>query len=160
MKWKWNNNAGLGLCVVVLVLLCVASIMRPLHFQQQQTRRETIVKQRLLTIRAAEERYRQRHGVYTGDFANLVGSGLLADSLQYIPFSDGRKFHLEASVLLSRGGHNVPLMECSATYDDYLHDLNRDAVGNLNEEAGEQGRFPGLKIGSLDEPNGNAPSWE
>ncbi len=155
-----NNNTGLALCVGVLLLLCVSSILRPIRFQREQARRETVVKQRLLAIRAAEERYKIIHGTYAADFRTLTAERLLADSLQYIPFTDHKRFHLEATVQLGRNGRSIPLMECSATYHDYLGDLDANAVNVLVEEASASGHFPGLKVGDISEPNANAASWE
>lgn len=160
MRWRINNSYGLGLCVAVLLLLCVSSVMRPLRFQREQARREAVVKQRLLAIRAAEERFRLSHGAYTGDLGTLVASGLLADSLQYIPFSGDKKFRLAATVQVGRSGRTVPLVECSATYHDYLDGLDASQVAALADEAAEAGRFPGLRIGSLDAPGDGAPSWQ
>ena len=51
-------------------------------------------------------------------------------------------------------------MECSATYDTFLSGLNADAVHDLIREANAAGRFPGLKIGSLDTPGDLSGSWE
>ena len=61
MKPKININYILAGCVVVLSLLCVLSVLKPLNFQKEQAQREVIVKKRLLKIRTAEERYRQKY---------------------------------------------------------------------------------------------------
>ena len=149
----------LGLCVAVLLALNFLSVDTTMRFNRQRDMRETVVKTRLVKIRAAEEAYCQRHGVYTDRFADLVSSGLLADSLTYIPYSGGRRFALSVTTQISPFGKTVPLMECSATYDDYLSGLDADATGQLNEDANRAGRFPGLKFGDLDTPNGNAGNW-
>jgi hypothetical protein len=54
----------------------------------------------------------------------------------------------------------VPLMECGAQYQQYLNGLDRNAVANLIETANKAGDYPGLRIGRLDQANGNAGSWE
>lgn len=160
MKVNFKNNYLLGLCVVVLVVICGLSINAPVRFEKAQARREMVVKQRLIKIRAAEEKYRVRHGAYAGDFKVLVASGLLADSLQYIPYSDGQRFELTATTTIGKSGRQIPLMECGANYASYLKGLDKGSVSNLEEAANEAGRYPGLKIGDISEPNGNRGNWE
>ena len=159
MRHKLNNNYILGACVVVLIALCILSIWQPMHFQQEQARREQAVKTRLMLIQKAEERYRAKHGVYTGDFKTLVKGKYLADSLQYIPFSDGKKFSLAATTIVGKSGKQIPLMECGATYEDFLYGLNENNIQEITEQANGAGLFPGLKIGDITTDNNNAGNW-
>lgn len=155
-----NQNIILGFCVLVLVVLCWLSVERPMRFEREQAEREKAVKARLLHIRTAEERYRAHKGVYTGDWATLIRAKLLADSLQYVPFSGKERFHLEASFVMGKSGRQIPVMQCGATYDQYLKGLDENAVANLTEKANMGGRFPGLIIGDITQPNENAGNWE
>lgn len=153
-------NAILTIIVAVLLVLCVMSVLSPIRFEHERADREVAVRQRLMLIRAAAERYRTDHGAYTGRLKALADSGYIADSLLYIPYSDGRRFHLEASSVTTRSGRTVPVMECSATYDEYLQGLDANTVRNLVGDADASGRFPGLKIGDLTTPNDNEGNWE
>lgn len=153
-------NIILSIAVVALVVLCYLSISAPMRFDREREARETVVKRRLMQIRSAAERYRHATGAYTGSMATLVKGRWLADSLQYIPFGGGRRFRLEASSVTSRSGRSVPVMECSATYADYLRGLDANSVHNLTVAAESAGRFAGLKIGDLAEPNDNNGNWE
>lgn len=159
MKRKININYILGACALVLFLLCLMSIFQPLHFQSEMTKRETVVKQSLFKIREAEERYKSQHGVYTGDFSILVKGKYLADSLQYIPFSDKKRFSLSATTIVGKSGKQIPLMECGAQYEDYLGGLNENAIQELKENASNAGNYPGLKIGDITTDNNNAGNW-
>lgn len=150
----------LTLCVLALAVLCFLSVYSPLRFEEQQARREREVKERLVKIRQAEECYRKQNGIYTGDFKELVSGGLLADSLTFIPYSDGERFELSVTTITEKSGREVPLMECGAQYQQYLNGLDRNAVANLIETANKAGDYPGLRIGRLDQANGNAGSWE
>ncbi len=156
---KINNNAILGACVIVMMLLCVLSVCQPLIFQKQQENRETAVKEKLMQIRAAEEKYKAKNGVYTGDFSALVKGKYLKTDDQYIPYSDGKKFSLAATTIVGKSGKQIPLMECSAAYEDYLDGLNEDAIQQAIEKASYAGLFPGLKIGDVTKDNGNAGNW-
>ncbi len=159
MRRKINNNYILGACALVLLVLCLLSVYQPLHFQSEQTAREKAVKERLLKIRAAEEKYKSVHGVYTGDFAILVKGGYIEQSTQYIPFSDGKRFSLSATTIVGKSGKQIPLMECGATYDDFLYGLNEDAIRELTDQANYAGNYPGLKIGDITTDNDNAGNW-
>ncbi|MGI6233128.1 MAG: hypothetical protein ACOYJF_09815 [Prevotella sp.] len=160
MKPIKNHNFLLAICVLVLVVLCWLSVEQPLRFEREQQRREQVVKHRLLQIRSAEEHYKAKHGTYSGQFASLVKSGLIADSLQYVPFSDGERFQLTASFVIGKTGRQIPVMECGATFQQYLKGLDRNSVANLIERANASGHFPGLKFGDVAEANGNATNWE
>ena len=159
MKRKININYILGACALALFVLCLMSIFQPLHFKSEQAKRESIVKERLMKIRVAEEKYRGHHGAYSGDFATLVKGRYLADSLQYIPFSDGKKFTLAATTIVGKSGKQIPLMECGASYEDYLEGLDEDAIQQLMDNANYAGNYPGLKIGDLTTDNNNAGNW-
>lgn len=157
---KINNNHILALLAAALAVACFMSLYVPIRFGRQQEARERTVKERLIKIRSAQERYRKTHGTYAADLLLLVRSGLLADSLQYIPYSDGKKFTLETTVQTARSGRAVPLMECGAGYNDYLSGLDKNAIDELTERANNAGRYPGMKIGDIKTPNNNAGNWE
>ncbi len=126
---KINNNVILGACVIVMMLLCVLSISQPIRFQKPMASREAEVKEKLMLIRSAEEKYKAKHGVYTGDFATLIkGKVSQGRRLQYIPYSDGKKFSLAATTIVGKSGKQIPLMECGATYEDYLDGLDEEAI--------------------------------
>lgn len=135
------------------------SIGSPMVFERQRAKRENAVKQRLMTIRSAEEKYRTRHGVYASNFKQLTKCGLLADSLAYIPYTSGKRFSLTATMLPGKNDEGIPVMECGATYNQYLDGLDKTSINELTEEANANGTFPGLKIGDTEAPNDNAGNW-
>lgn len=157
---KISNNIILAVLAAALCAVCFMSVYTPMRFDSQQEVRGRAVKERLVKIRQAEERYRRQHGVYAGDFATLIGGGFMSDSLQYIPYSDKRRFDLAATTVTGRSGRQTPLMECGAKFNDYLGGLDENSIANLIEEANNAGRYPGLKIGDISTPNDNAGNWE
>ena len=159
MRKRINNNLILGVCVAIMMLLCILSVSKPMRFEQEKASRETEVKAKLIEIRQAEERYKARHGVYTGDFATLIKGKYLKKDAQYIPFSDGRKFSLSATTIVAKSGKQIPLMECGAAYADYLDGLDEDAVAEITDKANYAGLYPGLKIGDITTDNNNAGNW-
>lgn len=159
MKRKININYILGACALTLFALCLLSISQPIRFQSEQAKREKAVKESLAKIRTAEEKFKDRYGVYTGDFSSLVKGGYITKDMQYIPFSDGKKFSLSATTIVGKSGKQTPLMECGATYGDYLDGLDENAIQELTDNASLAGRYPGLKIGDLTTDNNNAGNW-
>lgn len=81
------------------------------------------------------------------------------DSLRYIPFS-GRTPVMMESVVKVVSGVNVPLFEATMPFDDLLRGLDRQLIINLKAENEGMGRYPGLKVGSVTNPNNNAGNWE
>ena len=80
------------------------------------------------------------------------------EDLKTIPFS-GNPIIMDA-VVKQVSGVDVPLFEACMPYDDILVGLKRQYIVNLKCEAEDMGRYPGLKVGSVDAPNNNAGNWE
>lgn len=90
----------------------------------------------------------------------IVGTDGNADSLKFIPYSDGQTFELEKTIHIGRSGVTQNVMECRAPYSAYLKGLSEREIYNLTDAAEKQGRYAGLKIGDLMTPNNNAGNWE
>jgi len=83
------------------------------------------------------------------------------DQLGIIPFSNNEKFELKVkNDYVNSNGIKIPLLEASALYKTYLFDLDHQEVLNVIDMQEQLFRFPGLKVGSVDEPNNNAGNWE
>ena len=80
------------------------------------------------------------------------------DSLAMIPFC-GDSVIMESTVKMV-SGVKVPLFEASMPYKSLLRGLNNQLRINLDAERNDQGRYPGLKVGSVTAPNNNAGNWE
>jgi hypothetical protein len=82
------------------------------------------------------------------------------ENLRYVPYSENEKveFELEAGVI-TRGGLKVAVFEAKTPYYVYLYDLDQQRVNNLRAEQEDLEKYPGLKVGSMDEPSLNG-NWE
>ena len=80
------------------------------------------------------------------------------DSLAFIPFS-GDSVIME-STIKKVSGVNVPLFEASMPFKSLLKGLNNQLRVNLEAEREDQGRYKGLQVGSVTQPNNNAGNWE
>lgn len=79
------------------------------------------------------------------------------DSLAYIPMS-GQKYKLEAGEI-SRGGLKVHVFEASAHYNHILVGMDSQSIINLIKARKDIDKFPGLKVGSMQEPSTDG-NWE
>ncbi len=84
--------------------------------------------------------------------------GFNIDSLRWVPLV-GEEFEIRA-VVKKVSGVDVPLFESCTPYDVLLKGMNRQLIVNLNEERKISNRYPGVKVGSIDQPNNNAGNWE
>lgn len=154
-------NISLGIIVVALIVAIVSSVMNPVNFTNEAKEREEKVIERLQKIRSAQARYRQNHdGIFCTTLDSLVMAGYIADSIKYIPFSDGKMFEMSTSYITTNKNTNVHLMECRAYYEDYLKGLDEDYISELKENALSRGAFPGVKFGDLTSPSDNRGNWE
>jgi hypothetical protein len=80
------------------------------------------------------------------------------DSLPYIPFSEGKKFELNAGKI-DRGGVMVNVFEAKAHYNTFLLGMNDQLLRNLASSETQIGRYPGLKLGSMNDPSTDG-NWE
>ncbi|MGM9733923.1 MAG: hypothetical protein ACI3YT_07385, partial [Prevotella sp.] len=160
-KRKRIINVLLGLVAFALLIAIVASILRPMSFNTTVTKREKVIVERMKIVRTAAARYRQDNdGVFCSSIDSLVIRGYLADSLKYIPFSNGKVFEYETAFIQTKAGDDVSVMECRAYYDDYLQDQSKGYIEDLKTEATNSGRFPGLKFGDLTMASNNTGNWE
>jgi len=82
------------------------------------------------------------------------------DSLPYVPYSGGVMFELGAGTVTTGSGVKVRVFECKIPNEIFLKGLDKQEVINLSDKALKLERYPGLKVGSLEEANNNAGNWE
>ena len=160
MHIKKSNNLLLGGCVVLLMALCWLSISSPIRFDRERKHREQAVIASLLKIRAAQAAYHTQHGTYAPSIDSLVTNRLISKQTAIIPYSNGRKFLIKTAIVTGADGNAVRLIECGASYDDYLYGLDSNETEQLTRQANENGQYAGLKIGDLTTPDNNAGNWE
>lgn len=92
----------------------------------------------------------------------LFGKGYDVNDMRYVPAVPGEKiqFSMDTATLKSGSGYEIKVFECGVKYADYLRDMNKQLTYNLIEKAEKQSKYPGLRVGSLEEINNNAGNWE
>ena len=81
------------------------------------------------------------------------------DSLKYIPFS-GKQLVETDAIVKTVSGVQVPLFEARMPWKALLKGMDNQLRINLDAELEDQDKFPGLQVGSVNQPNNNAGNWE
>ncbi|MBQ0087564.1 MAG: hypothetical protein KBS72_07785 [Bacteroidales bacterium] len=81
------------------------------------------------------------------------------NKIDVIPFSEGDKVLFD-SVIKTVSGVQVPLFEAKMPYNSLLKGMDNQLIVNLNAEMTDTDRYPGLMVGSVENPNNNAGNWE
>jgi len=91
----------------------------------------------------------------------IFGKGYKIDEIKFVPIKDTvAQFHLGATLITTGSGIKVPVFEAKVHNNTILVNLDRQMIINLNESKRTNGKYPGLKVGSLEETNNNAGNWE
>jgi hypothetical protein len=91
---------------------------------------------------------------------SLFRDDFSADELWRVPSTDNDSFKLGAKIVES-GNVEVPIFEAKVHNNVLLHGLEKQLVIILNERMEKkQNKFPGVKVGDLEQPNNNAGNWE
>ena len=91
---------------------------------------------------------------------SIFGADFNHESFCYVPFGNGAKFELETRVDSTRSGTPLYLFEARTPYEVYLSGINEQELLNLIDKQDKLGRYCGLKVGDVEEPNNNAGNWE
>ena len=108
---------------------------------------------------AFKENFR-RDTSYISVLESVFGAGYNVDSLAYVPYTAGQKFEMEIGENTTKSGIVIPLFEARTTYKTYLNGLNKQEIINLTKKATALGKYEGLKVGDIYNPNNNAGNWE
>jgi hypothetical protein len=80
------------------------------------------------------------------------------EKLNEVPFSNGDLFSILAGKI-NKGGVDVAVFEVSARIETYTKDLDKQLVVNRIKEMEDMSKFPGLKVGSMNEATTDG-NWE
>lgn len=91
----------------------------------------------------------------------LFRDGYKFEQIKFVPLKDTvAEIQLGAAMVTTGSGIKVPVFEAKVHNNVILSGLDRQQVINLNEARRTNGKYPGLKVGSLEETNNNAGNWE
>jgi hypothetical protein len=110
--------------------------------------------------KALKEGLIKRDKVEQPALTQIFPDGYPVDELGNVPFVEGEQFKLGATEVKTGSGVIVQVFEASVINDIYLKGMNIDQIKSLTDEAKKNGKYPGLKVGSLEKANNNAGNWE
>ncbi|MDR0969148.1 MAG: hypothetical protein LBM67_01250 [Lentimicrobiaceae bacterium] len=89
---------------------------------------------------------------------SIFRPGFNANTLRNVPFSQNAVFEMNAG-FITRGGMKVSVFEAKVPYEVYLQGLDDQRVKNLIAEQEQIDKYPGLRVGSMEEPSTDG-NWE
>ena len=101
----------------------------------------------------------RRDTIWVTAVDTLFVKGYNVDDLRNVPGANVQ-FTMDTATLTSGSGYTVKVFQCGVQYDDYLGDLDKQLVYNLKDKAEKMNKYPGLRVGSVEEINNNAGNWE
>ncbi len=90
----------------------------------------------------------------------IYGKGFNVDSMKYVPYGNGTQFELATSCDTTKSGSAQWLFEARTPFETYLTGINDQEMKNLISAQKKLGRYCGLKVGDVEQPNNNAGNWE
>jgi hypothetical protein len=102
----------------------------------------------------------KRDTILVSALDSLFGKKFPIDSLRYVPFVNNEQYEMGAGIVTTGSGVKVRVFEAKVHNNIFLDGLDQQEVINLTDKASKLEKYPGLKVGSLEETNNNAGNWE
>ncbi|MCI5560240.1 MAG: hypothetical protein SPJ29_01385 [Phocaeicola sp.] len=90
----------------------------------------------------------------------IFTKGFNPDSLAFVPFGNGAKFEMAIRKDTMKSGAPLNLFQAQVPYEVYLKDLDAQLLKNLIDQRTKLGKYAGLRVGDVEQPNNNAGNWE
>ena len=102
----------------------------------------------------------RRDTMWVAVMDTIFAKGFNPDSLPYVPYGNGAKFELAIRKDTTKAGAPLNLFQAQVGYDVYLKGLNEQELINLKDMQSKLGKYCGLRVGDIEQPNNNAGNWE
>ncbi|MFA8299536.1 MAG: hypothetical protein ACEPOV_05200 [Hyphomicrobiales bacterium] len=107
---------------------------------------------------------------YTRTIRDTIGFIKAADSIfkkkvfnpydiKYVPFTNKKDTFVIGARVIKKSGIDVNVFEVKTPYSTYLQGLDEQAIINITASQEQIEKYPGLKVGSLEEPSTDG-NWE
>ena len=90
-------------------------------------------------------------------FAKRIQSGLLC---RMFLMETVLSLNWQSVKILLKAGAPLNLFQAQVAYDVYLGDLNHQELVNLKDVQTKLGKYCGLRVGDIEQPNNSAGNWE
>lgn len=111
-------------------------------------------------LKAIKEGLIKRDTIRVSTLDSLFRKGYPIDDLKLVPFSNNIQFEMGAKAIETASKVKVQVFEAKVPNHIILTGMENQYIINLNEQAKSLNRYPGLKVGSLEEATNNAGNWE
>ncbi|MDL2251601.1 hypothetical protein LJC12_01990 [Odoribacter sp. OttesenSCG-928-J03] len=95
---------------------------------------------------------------------NVFGADYAIDNIRYVPFTNRKhQFRMGATTIRTDSGLEVPVFEARVSNMVIFENLDEEYHDYILQENGERirlNKYPGLKVGDLEEANNNVGNWE
>ena len=102
----------------------------------------------------------KRDTMWVSVLDTIFPEGFNPDSLRYVPFGNGQVFEMVTRSDTTKSGAPLNLFQAQTPYETYLSDLDRQLLINLKDVKTKLGKYCGLRVGDIEQPNNNAGNWE
>ena len=102
----------------------------------------------------------KRDTMWVSVLDTIFPKGFNADSLRYVPFGNGKQFEMASRQDTTKSGAPLNLFQAQTPYETYIGDLDRQQIINLKDVQSKLGKYCGLRLGDIEQPNNNAGNWE
>ena len=75
-------------------------------------------------------------------------------------FGNGAQFEMAIRNDTTKSGAPLHLFQAQTPYETYLGGLNAQELANLKDLQTKLGKYCGLRVGDIEQPNNNAGNWE
>jgi len=102
----------------------------------------------------------RRDTMWVAVLDTIFSKGFNPDSLCYVPYGNGAKFEMAVRKDTMKSGAPLNLFQAQVAYDVYLKGINNQELANLKDMQSKLGKYCGLRVGDIEQPNNNAGNWE
>ena len=102
----------------------------------------------------------KRDTMWVSVLDTIFPKGFNADSLRYVPFGNGKQFEMASRKDTTKSGAPLNLFQAQTPYETYIGDLDKQLLINLKDVQAKLGKYCGLRVGDIEQPNNNAGNWE
>lgn len=102
----------------------------------------------------------KRDTMWVAVIDTIYGKGFNADSMRYVPFGNGAQFEMVTRDDTTKIGAPLRLFQAQTPYTVYLSELNKQELLNVIDIQSKLGKYCGLRVGDIENPNNNAGNWE
>ena len=102
----------------------------------------------------------KRDTMWVSVLDTIFPKGFNADSLRYVPFGNGKQFEMASRQDTTKSGAPLNLFQAQTPYETYMSALDTQQLLNLKDLQSKLGKYCGLRVGDIEQPNNNAGNWE